>query len=267
MDDMEKDPEPTPQPKEERALRRGGLAAWRWPLVAVLAMVLVFLGVRGVWQALRSLPGTTLEQAADIAERFRSGTITTTFTAALPRLLPEEGTKLELVAFEAVETFSRSDDRRIFYGMVPLGTNVTEIRVPVIYRYHVRLDDPWHLEVRDQEVVVHAPRIHPTLPPAIDTAGLEKRSERGWLRFDVDEQMADLEHTLTERLSRRAADPDTIDLVRETCRVRLAEFVRTWLLAEDHWRADRFRAITVLFADEGEPPPEEILPTLVLDTD
>ena len=48
--------------------------------------------------------------------------------------------------------------------------------------------------------------------------------------------------------------------MREQCRRRVAEFVRHWLLAEDHWREDRFRAVTVVFADEtgavavSEPP-------------
>ena len=56
-----------------------------------------------------------------------------------------------------------------------------------------------------------------------------------------------------------------IDLVREICRRRTAEFVRNWLLAEDHWRADRFRSVTVIFADETPQDPLAIPPTLSLE--
>ena len=77
--------------------------------------------------------------------------------------------------------------------------------------------------------------------------------------------MDELERELTELLSRRAADPDTIDLVRETSRRRVAEFVRTWLLAERQWADGRFSAITVLFADDAaqdvsQPPTLSLQP-------
>jgi hypothetical protein len=233
----------------------------------LLIAALVFLGVRAACRLVRDgglAALSAVERATTIAEGFRTEHITTTFVSDLPRLAPDSGTKLELVAVEVVETLTRTDDRRAFFDMVPLGTTTSEIRVPVIYRYHLRLDDEWRLEVRDQACIVRAPPIRPTLPPAIDTAGLERRSTSGWLRFDADDQMAELERNLTELLGRRAADPDGIDLVREICRRRTAEFVRNWLLAEDHWRADRFRSVTVIFADETPADSSAAPPTLSL---
>ena len=57
-------------------------------------------------------------------------------------------------------------------------------------------------------------------------------------------------------------------MVRERSRLTVAEFVRSWLLIEDHWRSDRFRSVTVIFADEPAPQPSVLPPTLVLrDTD
>jgi len=44
----------------------------------------------------------------------------------------------------------------------------------------------------------------------------------------------------------------------------VAEFVKTWLLKEDHWRTDRFRTIKVIFADETNAVPEQVLPTIQL---
>jgi hypothetical protein len=54
-------------------------------------------------------------------------------------------------------------------------------------------------------------------------------------------------------------------MVRERCRLELADFVRTWLLSEDHWREDRFRTITVIFADETSPDVGLEAPTLVFE--
>ncbi len=239
------------------------LRSWRWPLVA-----LVSVAIAGglVWRACRTVEESSRETRAavegvgkalgDAAERFKSGKITTTFTAAIPRLNPG-GPLLEVASFEATETITRTDQRSVFFDLLPLGTNVTEIRVPVTYRYHLVLADPWQLDVRGSACLVRAPRIRPSLPPAIHTDGMEKRSERGWLRWDTAEQMESLEKSLTPILSERASDPAHLGLVREPCRKRVAEFVRAWLLREDQWRDGGFTSVTVVFEDE---PGLEVVP-------
>jgi hypothetical protein len=243
----------------------------RWPLVVLVLAILVYLALyqvtrtvtesgRAAGEAVREMG----QEAVDIAAAFRSGTITETFTSTIPELLPDASAKLEVAAFEAVETVSRSDELRVAWDLVSLGTTVSEIRVPVTYRYHLRLDDPWRLEVADQTCVVHAPTLRPTLPPAIHTDGLERRSESGWLRFNEDEQMAELERGLTNVLSTRAADAAHMDAVRERARRTVAEFVRSWLLLEGQWRPDGFRSVTVIFADEPQIEPSSRPPTLVI---
>jgi hypothetical protein len=261
---------PSPQPRQGGLTR--ALTSWRWPLVTILLALLGYLAYQQGCDAVRSsqqMPAETVrelgEAAATIAERFQTGQITTTFVSALPHLLPEGGSKLELAAYETVETFTRSDDRRVLFDLVPLGTTVTEIRVPVTYRYHLRLDDPWHLLVSGQTCVVHAPSFRPTLPPAIDTARLEKHAESGWLRFNEDEQMEELERTITPSLSIRAGNPEHMNLIREECRQRVADFVRSWLLREDHWREDRFSSVIVIFADEEIDEEVAQPPTIELD--
>ncbi len=244
----------------------------RWPMVVVVLAILAYLAI---WQVTRTVTqsGRAAGEAArdvgrkavDIAAAFRTGTITETFTSSIPELLPDASAKLEVAAFEAVETVSRSDELRVAWDLVSLGTTVSEIRVPVTYRYHLRLDDPWRLEVTDQSCVVHAPPLRPTLPPAIHTGGLERRSESGWLRFNEDEQMADLERGLTDVLSARAGDAAHFEAVRERARKTVAEFVRSWLLLEGQWRPDGFRSVTVIFADEPDFGATSRPPTLVID--
>ncbi len=259
-------PEPVRPPKPPAWLKV--LLALRWPLTLLLVVVLALLAVQQGWRSLRQVPRDAVaslgEAASTIAERFKSGTITTTFVAALPQLAPDDGLKLELAAFEATEVFSRSDERRVMFDLVSLGTTVTEIRVPVTYRYHLRLDEPWHLDVRDHACLVQAPPIRPTLPPALHSDRMEKRISSGWLRFDDAEQMAALEYSLTPAFSARARNSRHLELVREICRQRVAEFVRGWLLTENHWRRDRFSSVTVVFADENRDP-TGLGPTLELD--
>ena len=246
------------------------LRALRWPLVAAVLAVVVLLIVRELRETAREGGRATADavravgdSAAEIAGRFATGTITTTFVSAIPHLVPDGGTLLELAAFEATETLSRTDDRRIFFDMVPLGATFSEIRVPVTYRYHLRLDEPWRLTVSEGTCVVHAPAIRPTLPPAIHTDRMEKRSESGWLRFNEDAEMESLERSLTPRLIERARNADHIELAREQCRRRVAEFVRSWLLLEDQWGPERFTRVEVVFADEENVGPSLVAPRVI----
>ncbi len=264
MNDLQPPPnDPHPAP----SIWARAVVALRWPVVVLAVAGLCYLAWERACYTVdrqREAAADTLKSAgrtaADIAARFRTGRITTTFTAALPHLVPGDAPKLELVAVEATETFRRTEEHRVFWDLLPLGTTVSEIRVPVTYRYHVRLDDPWRLVVRDGGCVVHAPRIRPTRPPAIHTDTMEKESDGSWLQLGAREQMDSLERSLTPTLNRLAGTPQRIDLVREQCRRRIAEFVRGWLLSEAQWGPRRFTSLTVVFP--GEEPEPDIAPTL-----
>jgi len=221
----------------------------RWPLVVVATVI---LAAALATRACETVTRRGREAMDALSKGLSSGTLTTSFVAALPHLVPGSGTSLELAAFEAVETVTRTQDHRLFFDLLPLGTTVTEIRVPVTYRYQVRLDAPWRLEIAGTACVVHAPVLEPELPPAIHTDRMEKRVERSWLPVDVSAQMEDLERSLTPTLSIRARNPETLALVRELCRRRLADFVRSWLLRTGHWQDERLTTVVVHFADE--PP-------------
>jgi hypothetical protein len=205
-----------------------------------------------------------LDRMGGMAGKFRQQHITETFLSALPALSRTPGGTLELATATATETLTRTDERTIAWDMIYLGKTVSEISVPVTYRYHLVLRDPWKLDVVGNTCVVRAPAIRPSLPPAIHTDRMQKRSEAGWARFDAKEQMAELERSLTPRLARTAGDPRRLALVREECRKTVAEFVRDWLLREDHWRNDRFTSIKVIFADEPDTKPELAPPTVSL---
>ncbi len=244
----------------------------RWPAVVLALGLIAYLiahqigrtareGGRAATRVVRELG----EGAVDIAAAFKSGTITKTFISSIPTFSPDGGARLELASFEATEILRTTDELRVAWDLVSLGTTITEIRVPATYRYHLRFDEPWRLEVEGQTCLVRAPPIRPTLPPAIDTSRMERYSDSGWLRFNQDEQMEALERSITAVLSERAADSRHLEMVRERCRLEVAEFVRSWLLREDHWRDDRFTSVTVVFADETAKETAPGPPTLVLD--
>ncbi|MEN8164632.1 MAG: hypothetical protein ABFS37_10930 [Acidobacteriota bacterium] len=235
----------------------------RWPAVAIVILIIGWLSIQSALQVGKETTLEVVDRAAEAINQlgvgFTSTTITETFTASIPQL-GTEGMLLEVAQLEATETFERRDEKRAFYDLVPLGVTVSEIRVPVTYRYHLRLEDPWTLDVREGICLVHAPTIRPTKPPAIHTDGMEKRIEDSWLRFDEAEVMDELEQSLSLRLSARAGSPQRIDLVRETCRVRVADFVRSWLLAEEQWGQGRIIAVDVVFADEATRDLQSPLP-------
>jgi hypothetical protein len=256
-----------------------GIVRLRWPIVAVAVTLLAVAGFAfWVYSCKETIVGSLREtgkqsvtnihaigeEVAKGMERFKKGTITQTFTAAIPSLARSGGGNLELATATATETFTRTDRKTIAWDWISLGTTVTEIKVPVTYRYHLRLRDKWNLDVSSNTCIVYAPRIRASLPPAIHTDKMEKKSDEGWARFNAQEQMTELERSITPTLAAFAGDKMHVALVREECRKTVAEFVRDWLLREDQWRTDRFHTVKVIFEGEPAPDPERMPPTIQL---
>ena len=178
--------------------------------------------------------------------------ITEVFRESITRIDPTHGDVLELATLESDETVAKFDMKTLFGDRLYLGTTESEIRVPVVYRYHLKLSEDWRLETHGNVVTVIAPQIRPTLPPAIRLERMEKKTESGWLRFNKEQNLASLEKTLSSTLERRAGSPGRMKQVREPCRKSVAEFVKNWLLKEPPASRDGLTAIIVVFADEPE---------------
>ena len=132
--------------------------------------------------------------------------------------------------------------------MIDLGTTIVQVQVPVTYRYHLCLREPWQLELKQRRLIVHAPGIKPSLPPAIHTDRLTTLAVRGWARGSTGALLAELQQSLTPTLNQFAGDVRHRELVRPQCRASVAEFVRLWL--EREGQAARITGITVIFTDE-----------------
>jgi hypothetical protein len=179
-----------------------------------------------------------------------STAITQKFGEYIPTVGPADGI-LETATSSVPETFTQTDSASLFN--IPLGTTVSEIRVPAVYRYHIHLYDPWKLVISGQVCLVFAPQFQPSLPPAIITSQMEKSTSNGWLRFNADDNLDALEQSITGELEKRANDKLHRDFVREACRQSVAQFVKTWLMKDQSWRDDQFHQIVVVFPDEVTP--------------
>jgi hypothetical protein len=214
---------------------------WATAIIAATVIILALIGA--------TLLVKSWHVVEDAVAKFKTGQITTTFSEDIPTIVSTHGDVLELATLSSTETFRREDSTLYAWGFLPASTTTAEIRVPVTYRYHLRLSDPWRLAVRDNICVVLAPQFQPSLPPAIDTGRMEKRAESGWARFDKTAMLDALEKEITRHLTRRANDSKHLDLVREQCRRSTAEFVKTWLTGRMQW-PQKINAIIVVFPDE-----------------
>ena len=246
---------------------RDWLRLLRWPATVVAVAALGVLGLRLVLdraartvESIADAPGRFVER---VARGFLSGDVTERFVSSIPTVTSPPAGNLEVAVAENFETVTRSDERYAFWDLVPLGRTTVEIRVPVTWRYHLSLAEPWSVVVEGNACRVLAPALRPSLPPAIHTGRLERRVESDWLRSlgtDDAERLGELERMLTEALARRAGDRLHLALVREPARKTVAEFVRLWLLGEQAWGPGAVEHIDVRFADEagaGELAPGE----------
>ena len=264
---MPASPPSAPPPRGARAwvlLLRWPLALVAVALVALAALHLVLDRFDRLGRAAGRLPAELAARAEAVARGLLSGDVTERVLADIPQVTAVAGGRLEVAIATSVETLIRTDERRALWDLLPLGSTTVEIRVPVTYRYHVRLDEPWSVRVAEGLCQVRAPALRPSLPPAIHTDRIERRVQADWLRFDAAEQLAALERTLTPRLSQLAADPRHLDLAREPSRQAVARFARAWLLGRGAWGDGGVRAISVSFADERFENPSALPPTLVL---
>ena len=160
-----------------------------------------------------------------------------------------KGGLLQVSTLKSAETFQASKDHQIF-GLVSLGSTVTQIRVPAVFNYHVELAPEWKVLVRDKTFIVIAPSVKPTLPVAIDTARLQRFSSGTWSFMTGTSELDSLQRSITQTLSVKASTPAYIQYQREVARKTVGEFVEKWLITQGKWEKNHGETIRVFFADE-----------------
>jgi len=160
-----------------------------------------------------------------------------------------KGGLLEVSSITTPETFRSTKDHTVF-AAVGVGQTISEIRVPAVFRYHIELAPEWKITRRDNQIIVIAPRVKPTLPVAIDTGRLVALSAGIWSVFTGRSELEVLQKSITKTLEVKAAGPGYIQFQREAARETVKEFVSKWVLTQSRWKTEPKVEIKVYFADE-----------------
>lgn len=181
----------------------------------------------------------------------RPPSVTEVLTSGETLVMRTPGGTLEVARIKAHETIKRTSlGTPVLWGLVDTGTTVSEIDVPVLFRYHVPLAKEWPVRCSPELCVVRADAIVPTLPPAIYTGEMRKRTTSGWARFDKEANLVALEKSLTQELSMRASSERNLDAATDAGRRTVKEFVGTWLLNTRASGTQPKPQIVVLFPGE-----------------
>ncbi|HRQ88065.1 MAG TPA: hypothetical protein PLA50_04660 [Bacteroidia bacterium] len=252
----------SPASPSNPARRSPGTLFWVFLTLVVAGLAIYFSALHQYRRTLDQID-QTLDTAkttiVEVAKIFRPEEVVATFHEWRELSVKGgTGSHLEIATAEASERFSRTTNYTVLGKTLPLSTNISEITVPATYRFHIDINDEWQIVPDGKRLLVRAPRIRPTLPVAFDTAKVEKKTSAGWVRWDADTDLADLEKGITEQLGERATRPETLARIGDEGRLAVARFVRGWLTARDAWGEDRIEEIVVTF--EGEDASSEVVP-------
>lgn len=218
-------------PDDARRSRRNGV------------LLLATLGVGGAIALGYSKPTSEIA-ASKILDSVRSA------PRAEVILLRTPGGLLEVSRIHATEVFDATVKHSIFG--IEVGETMPRIRVPAVYRYHIELAPEWRVVRADGVFTIVAPRVRPSLPVAVDFAGMQKDLAGTWilLPFTSTDDLDTLERSITTKLAEKAKSRDYIDRQREDARETVREFARKWLVEQSRWKSAQYENIRVLFADE-----------------
>ena len=169
-------------------------------------------------------------------------------TLSLPLVSRTPGGLLEVASVSTTELFEKKSMLTI--AGLNMGTTVSQIRVPAVFRYQVKLASDWRAYVSDGKLLVIAPAMTPSLPVAIDTARMEMQTRSGWARANGQENLEALHREISGALEVKAKSAAYVDAQREHARKTVAEFVAKWLLEQERWKTIRPEQVRVYFADE-----------------
>ncbi|MGH1365253.1 MAG: hypothetical protein ACRBF0_16955 [Calditrichia bacterium] len=190
----------------------------------------------------------------------------TQFMMDIPTIFRSPGGDLEVAAFKTTEGLSRTTIAKLPFSdwEIPGTRTITEIQIPVTYRYHVRMRENWNIELRNGVCLVSAPKMRPTLPPAVHTDQMRIYSDEGLFAWDGQAELQRMFHELTPTFEENASSDRNLELIRDEARETVAEFVQAWLIDRGEWNRQNVEVITVVFAGEPEYDAASRRPTLTL---
>jgi hypothetical protein len=215
-------------------------------IVAILtaAAVYVFRSVLRAPAELAQEARGVAEEARRVAAAFRKGTLVTRFASEATRL--NGASRLQFAELQQSEIFERTDSGALFWGQLQLPDVIVEARAPVTYTYYVDLEKPWAFRRLSEGVLeTSAPAIEFN-EPAVDPSRIRYVVRKGSVLRDEAAVLERLQQGLTE-LSRERARQH-VAVVRDTGRVKIADFVERWL--RERFEDGGSYRVRVSFVDE-----------------
>jgi hypothetical protein len=230
-----------------------------WPIVVVVLGATLAVAIVGgtlyVLKRAADVPRDLAEQGRQalkdvrsIAEAFRTGTITTSFTSYATEV--SASSYLQFATLKQVEVFQRKDTATLLWGELALPDVVVEARAPVTYTYYLDLSKRWTLRQEGNTVLVTAPAIEFNTP-AIDASAIRFEVREGSLFRNEGLVVDALKAGLTAMSKQKAQQ--NVALVREAGRHQTEAFVERWLV-NGFSDGPTYHA-RVVFADEPPAPP------------
>ena len=171
-----------------------------------------------------------------------------TQVADQPEVIRIKGGLIEVSVIKSPETFEATRQETVLG--VPIGSTITRIRVPAVYRYHAELDSEWKVILKDKTFIVISPPVKPSLPVAVDLEKMEAQASGRWSFFTGGARVDELRRSITKTLAEKASKPSYVQFQRESARKTLKEFVAKWLVTQERWKDASSYPIEVFFADE-----------------
>lgn len=137
------------------------------------------------------------------------------------------GDVLEVATMESAASYTENDKLEIRMLGVPvnLGTTSAYLTLPVTYRFHILLSGHWKIKEWPDRIVVTAPRIRASQPPAPDVSRALYLGSNGWARFDKEDVKKRLDALVSGDLRLRATRYSFSNIVRDRARESVAAFL------------------------------------------
>lgn len=182
----------------------------------------------------------------------------------ITRLRATNGDILELAVLESTLTFELTDEWTNVPA--PLGKSVSRVRVPAVFRFFVKISEPFSVTSEEKNGVivctVVAPKLRPVTPVAFDTSRTVWEREIGALRFNREEITDSLREKISTRLVLSAKRHAKEENVRNAARVAFEKFVREWLeeIRSLQKRNGDAISVKIIFADEAPATEKNVAP-------
>ncbi len=189
------------------------------------------------------------EALKNIAQSFSSGKVVNEFYDYITKI--EGMNRLQVASLHSVDTFSKSDSKKIIWDLIDLPDVVIEIRVPVEYTYFVDLKKKWEFkwEENEQSIIAISPRIE-CGTPAADISKMKIIEREGSFLRDVESVREKLQSEMSMNLVSVA--PKKIPFILEAARSEIKVFLNNWFFS--HYFKDskiKPKEIIVFFENEN----------------